>query len=33
MPDGTAPVIFPRIAAVKDGVAPNPRCAQAKVAK
>jgi branched-chain amino acid transport system substrate-binding protein len=33
MPDGTAPVIFPRIAAVKEGVAPNPRCAQAKVAK
>jgi branched-chain amino acid transport system substrate-binding protein len=26
MPDGSAPVIYPRIAAVKDGIAPNPRC-------
>jgi branched-chain amino acid transport system substrate-binding protein len=27
MPDGSAPVVYPRIAAVKDGVAPNPLCA------
>jgi branched-chain amino acid transport system substrate-binding protein len=26
MPDGTAPVIYPKIAAVHDGVAPNPHC-------
>jgi branched-chain amino acid transport system substrate-binding protein len=26
MPDGTAPVIYPKIAAVRDGVAPNPHC-------
>jgi branched-chain amino acid transport system substrate-binding protein len=26
MPDGSAPVIYPRIAAVKEGVAPNPHC-------
>jgi branched-chain amino acid transport system substrate-binding protein len=26
LPDGSAPVIFPRIAASKDGVASNPRC-------
>jgi len=26
MPDGTAPVISPKIAAVRDGVAPNPHC-------
>ena len=31
-PDGSAPVIYPRIAAVKEGVAPNPACPQAKVA-
>jgi branched-chain amino acid transport system substrate-binding protein len=27
MPDGSAPVIYPHVAAVKDGVAPNPLCA------
>ena len=26
LPDGSAPVVYPRIAAVKDGIAPNPRC-------
>jgi len=32
LPDGSAPVIYPRIAAVKEGVAPNPACPDAKVA-
>jgi branched-chain amino acid transport system substrate-binding protein len=32
LPDGSAPVIYPRIAAVKEGVAPNPLCAGSKVA-
>ncbi len=32
LPDGSAPVIFPRIAASKDGVASNPRCAGSTVA-
>ena len=32
MPDGSAPVIYPRIAAVKEGVAPNPACTASKVA-
>jgi branched-chain amino acid transport system substrate-binding protein len=27
LPDGTAPIIFPRDVAKADGVAPNPRCA------
>jgi branched-chain amino acid transport system substrate-binding protein len=26
MPDGSSPVVYPRIAAVKEGIAPNPRC-------
>jgi branched-chain amino acid transport system substrate-binding protein len=26
MPDGSSPVVYPRIAAVSEGVAPNPRC-------
>jgi branched-chain amino acid transport system substrate-binding protein len=32
LPDGTAPVIYPRIAAVKEAVAPNPSCGTSKVA-
>jgi len=32
MPDGTAPVVYPRIAAVKDGIAPNPLCASSTLA-
>jgi len=32
MPDGTAPVVYPRIAAVKDGIAPNPLCADSTLA-
>jgi len=32
MPDGTAPVVYPRIAAVKDGIAPNPLCAGSTLA-
>jgi len=32
LPDGTAPVIFPRIAATKDGVANNPRCSGSSLA-
>jgi len=32
LPDGTAPVVFPKIAAVKDGVAPNPRCSGSPLA-
>ena len=32
LPDGSAPVIYPRIAAVKEGVAPNPACATSKLA-
>ena len=31
MPDGSAPVIYPRIAAEKDGVSPNPMCAGTRV--
>ena len=26
LPDGTAPIIFPKDVAKADGVAPNPRC-------
>lgn len=29
LPGGTAPIIYPAIAATADGVAPNPRCARA----
>ena len=32
LPDGSAPVIYPRIAAVKEGVAPNPACPGSTVA-
>jgi branched-chain amino acid transport system substrate-binding protein len=32
MPDGSSPVVYPRIAAVKDGIAPNPRCTGSTVA-
>jgi branched-chain amino acid transport system substrate-binding protein len=32
LPDGSAPVIYPRIAAVKEGVAPNPSCAASELA-
>src|SRR5881275_1560710 len=32
LPDGSAPVIYPRIAAVKEGVAPNPVCAGSTLA-
>jgi len=32
MPDGTAPVVYPRIAAVKNGIAPNPRCSGSTLA-
>lgn len=32
LPDGSAPVVFPGIAAVKDGVAPNPNCGASAVA-
>jgi branched-chain amino acid transport system substrate-binding protein len=32
MPDGSAPVVYPRIAAVKDGIAPNPACGSSKLA-
>jgi len=28
MPDGKAPIIFPKDMATGTGVAPNPRCAQ-----
>lgn len=26
LPDGRAPIVYPRIAATKEGIAPNPRC-------
>ena len=26
MPDGSSPIIYPKIAQVQDGVAANPRC-------
>jgi branched-chain amino acid transport system substrate-binding protein len=32
MPDGSAPVIYPRIAAVKTGIAPNPVCSGSTLA-
>jgi branched-chain amino acid transport system substrate-binding protein len=32
LPDGSAAVIYPRIAAVKEGIAPNPACVASKVA-
>ena len=32
LPDGSAPVVYPRIAAVKDGIAPNPLCAGSTLA-
>src|SRR2546422_1598271 len=32
LPDGSAPVIYPRIAAMKEGVAPNPGCPGSKLA-
>lgn len=32
MPDGTSPIVYPKIAAVKEGIAPNPHCAPAKTA-
>ena len=28
MPDGNSPIIYPKIAQVQDGIAPNPRCAE-----
>jgi branched-chain amino acid transport system substrate-binding protein len=32
LPDGSAPVVFPRLAAIKDGVAPNPNCSGSTLA-
>jgi branched-chain amino acid transport system substrate-binding protein len=32
MPDGSSPIVYPKIAAVKEGISPNPRCAPAKTA-
>jgi branched-chain amino acid transport system substrate-binding protein len=32
LPDGSAPVVYPRIAAVKEGIAPNPSCAGSTLA-
>lgn len=26
LPDGRAPIVYPKIAATKEGIAPNPRC-------
>jgi branched-chain amino acid transport system substrate-binding protein len=31
-PDGSSPVIYPRIAALKEGIAPNPTCGASKLA-
>ena len=31
MPDGSSPVIYPMIAAIREGVAPNPHCSQTKI--
>ena len=31
-PDGSSPVIYPRIAALKEGIAPNPTCGTSKLA-
>jgi branched-chain amino acid transport system substrate-binding protein len=33
MPDGTSPIIYPKIAQVQDGIAPNPRCSAAHALK
>jgi branched-chain amino acid transport system substrate-binding protein len=32
LPDGSSPVIYPRIAALREGVAPNPTCSGSKLA-